>query len=130
MPQATGMRTPPMPLGDSWSGFCHAAPAAEWQPDPNTLQQLCNFGYARAKCPRVPADGPDAVRFSVSNDRDGILGIYWVMEREHLPFAHGPLEYAHAQAGFLAAHPDACVARQAQSYVASYLRRKGDSGRA
>jgi hypothetical protein len=57
MAQATGKRTPPMPLGDAWSGVCRAAPSGEWQPDPNTLQQHCNFGYAQSqKCARVPAD--------------------------------------------------------------------------
>jgi hypothetical protein len=129
MPQATGKKTPPMPLGDSWSGVCRAAPAGEWRPDPHTLQQLCNFGYAREKCWRVPADGPDAVRFGISHDREGLVGIYWVMEKDHLPFAHGPLDYSRADAGFRTAHPDACVTRQAQAYVSSYLRRKGDSSR-
>jgi hypothetical protein len=129
MPQAIGKRTPPMPLGDSWSGVCRSEPSGEWLPDPNTLQQLCNFGYAREKCMRVPADAPDAVRFGVSYDRDGTVRIYWVMEKDHLPFAHGQLEYSHADSGFRTAHPDACVTQQAQAYMASYLRRKGDCGR-
>lgn len=128
MPQATGKKTPPMPLGDPWSGVCRATPGGEWLPDPHTLQQLCNFGYARNKCTRVPADAPDAVRFTISNDRDGIVLIYWVTEKDHLPFAHGPLEYSRAEAGFRIAHPDACVTQQAQAYVGSYLRRKGESG--
>jgi hypothetical protein len=129
MPLATGKRTPPMPLGDAWSGVCRAAPGGDWLPDPNTLQQLCNFGYARGKCGCVPSDVPDAVRFGVSHDRDGLIRIYWVMEKDHLPFAHGPLEYSRADAGFLAAHPDARVTQQAQAYVSSYLRRKEVSGR-
>jgi hypothetical protein len=124
MPLATGKRMPPMPLGDAWSGICRAAPAGEWRPDPNTLQQLCNFGYARGKCARVPSDGPDAVRFSISHDRDGIVSIYWVMEKDHLPFAHGPLEYSRTEAGFRTVHPDARVTQQAQAYVISYLRRQ------
>jgi len=120
---------PPMPLGEAWSGVCRAAPAGECLPDPNILQQLCNFGYAREKCARVPADAPDAVRFGISQDRGGIVRLYWVMEKNHLPFAHGPLEYSRAEAGFRSAHPDACVRQQAQAYVSSYLRRKGESGR-
>src|ERR1035438_1653010 len=104
-----------MPLGDAWSGVCRAAPDREWLPDANTLQQLCNFGYAREKCARVPADTPDAVR------------IYWVMEKDHLPFAHGPLEYSRAEADFWTAHPDACITQQALAYLGSYLHRKGDS---
>ena len=118
-----------MPLGDAWSGVCRAPGEGEWMPDPNTLQQLCNFGYARERCARVPADSPDAVRFGVSYDLDGIVGINWVMEKDHLPFAHGPLEYSRLDAGFRAAHPDACVSQQAQAYVSSYLRRKAESGR-
>jgi hypothetical protein len=126
MPQATGKKAPPMPLGDAWSGVCLATLEAEWRPDPRTLQQHCNFGYAREKCGRVPADAPDAVRFSIAQDRDGLIGIQWVMEKEHLPFAHGPLEYSRATAGFVVAHPDARLTQQAQAYVASYLRRKRD----
>jgi hypothetical protein len=127
--QSTGKKSPPVPLGDSWSGVCRAAPESDWLPDANTLQQLCNFGYARQKCARVPAGAADAVRFTISNDHDGLVGIYWVMEKDHLPFAHGPLEYSRAESGFLAAHPDARVSQQAQAYVSSYLRRKEASGR-
>jgi hypothetical protein len=115
-----------MPLGDAWSGICRAA-LAEGHPDANTLQQLCNFGYAREKCALVPPGVPDAVRFTISNDREGLIRIYWVMEKDHLPFAHGPLEYSRAEAGFIAPHPDASLNRQAQAYVSSYLRRKGGS---
>jgi hypothetical protein len=118
-----------MPLGDAWSGVCRAAAAGEWLPDPQTVQQFCNFGYAREKCARVPVDGPDAVRFGISNDREDLIRIYWVMEKDHLPFAHGPLEYSRAEAGFQIPHPDACVAQQAQAYVSGYLRRKEDCAR-
>jgi hypothetical protein len=116
-----------MPLGGAWSGICRAAPAGEWRPDSNVQQQLCNFGYARGKCPRVPAGAPDAVRFSISDDREGLIRIYWVMEKDHSPFAHGPLEYSRAEAGFLAAHADASLTRQAQAYIGSYLSRTGDA---
>ncbi len=129
MPQATGKKTPPMPLGDAWSGQCRAAPPDEWSPDPHTVQQLCNFGYAREKCARVPGDGPDAVRFGVAQDRDGLVRIYWVMEKNHLPFAHGPLEYSRADADFRNLPADACAARQARAYIGSYFRRTGEPGR-
>jgi len=36
------------------------------------------------------------------------------------------LEYSRADAGFKTPHPDACVTRQAQAYVGSYLRYKVD----
>jgi len=125
-PQATRKTTPPAPLGDTWSGACHATPD-EWLPDPSTARELCNFGYARARCGRLPDDAPDAVRFAISYDRDGLIGIYWVMEKDHLPLAHGSLEYSDGGTRCLAAHPDACVARQAQAYLASFLRRKSES---
>jgi hypothetical protein len=51
------------------------------------------------------------------------------MEKDHLPFAHGPLEYSRAKSGFLAAHPDVRVTQQARAYISSYLRRIEDSGR-
>jgi hypothetical protein len=126
--QATGQPMPPAPLGDTWSGFCCAGPG-EWQPDAHTVEQLCNFGYARDRCARLPADAPDAVRFSISHDQDGLIRIYWVMEKAHLPFAHGSLEYSPGTMQFHPTHPDACVAGQAQAYVSSYLRRKGESVR-
>ena len=115
---------PPMPLGDAWSGVCRARPGAEWQPDAATEQQFCNFGYAREKCGRVPSDSADAVRFAIARDQEGLIRISWVMEKDHLPFAHGALEYSSADASFGAAHPDACVAGQAQAYAQSYLIRK------
>jgi hypothetical protein len=74
-------------------------------------------------------DVADAVRFCISHDHDGLIRIYWVMEKDHLPFAHGPLEYSRAKSGFLAAHPDVRVTQQARAYISSYLRRIEDSGR-
>ena len=125
----TGQKSPPGPLGDFWSGICRAQPEREWLPDAATAERLCNFGYASEKCPRFPADGADAVRFSISRDQDGMIGIYWVVEKNHLPFAHGPLEYSREAARFTLPHTDARVAQQAQAYVSSYLRRKEDLGR-
>ena len=127
LPQATGKRTPPMPLGDAWSGACRAQPETEWSPDPLTAQQFCNFGYARGKCARIPVAGPDAVRFSITHDRDGLIRIYWVMEKDHMPYAHGPSEYSRADRSFRDLPADPCAARQAQAYLSDYLRRKGET---
>ena len=118
-----------VPLGDRWSGVCRAAPDTGWQPDTTTIRQLCNFGYARTKCPHVPEEGPDAVRFTIVDDRNGVIRIYWVTEKDHLPFAHGPLDYRRAESAFAQPHPDACIAQQAVAYVSSYLRRRGESSR-
>ena len=126
MPQPAGKKAPPMPLGDAWRGVCRATPEGEWLPDAGTTRQLCNFGYAGEKCPRFPCGGPDAVRFAISHDQDELIRIYWVVEKDHLPFAHGPLEYSRVEGAFQPPHPDACIAQQAQAYVSSYLRRKED----
>jgi hypothetical protein len=125
----TGKKSPG-PLGDVWAGICRAQPESEWLPDAAMAQQFCNFGYAREKCPRFPVDSADAVRFSISRDQDGVIGIYWVVEKNHMPFAHGPLEYSREAARFTLSHTDARVAQQAQAYVSSYLRRKEDLARA
>ena len=115
-----------LPLGDRWAGICRAVPDVPWQPDEAMLQRLCNLGYARGTCARFPSgDGPDAVRFTVSLDHGSSLRIYYVMERDHLPFAHGPLEYSVAAGAFLNPLAGETASRQAEAYVESYLRRKG-----
>lgn len=116
-----------MPLGDSWSGWCRAQAESEFAPDSGTAARLCNFGYVRGECSRAPSDGPDAVRFSISRDRDGVVGIEWVMEKGHYPFANGPLEYVRADSTFRETPADSCLAQQARAYVSSYLRRKDES---
>jgi hypothetical protein len=117
------------PLGDIWCGVCRLAPEDEPQPAPINSQQFCNFGYAAGQCPRFRAGLPDAVRFCVSHDQSGIIRIQWVIEKDHLPFAQGSLEYSRERADFTAAHADARLTRQAQVYVSSYLRRTGDGPR-
>jgi hypothetical protein len=111
-------------LGDAYSGRCEADPAIPADPDPVTLRDCCNLGYARGKCARFPdAAGPDAIRFAVTADSGGSVRIYWVREKGHEPFDHGPLEYSIGAQAFLAAAADPAVEQQARAYVASYLRR-------
>jgi hypothetical protein len=120
-----------LPLGDDWAGACRAAPEQPWQPDAATLRPLCNLGYARGACSHFPDDdGPDAVRFTVSGDDGATLRLYYVVERNHHPFAHGPLAYLRAIAGFAGAPESGSLRRQAQAYVESYLRRKSDAASA
>jgi len=114
-----------LPLGGHWSGICRAVPEPASQPDAATVRALCNFGYARGICDRFPeGDGPDAVRFTIASDDGATLRLYYVVERNHHPFAHGPLAYSRTLAAF-AGHPaDQALRSQAQAYVESYLRRK------
>ncbi|MBI3665173.1 MAG: hypothetical protein HY236_02940 [Acidobacteria bacterium] len=113
------------PLGDGYAGWCTAEPGVEFQPEKTALVECCNLGYARGSCERFPrGGGPDAVRFSVTDDRDGIIRVYFVVEGNHRPREHGPLEYEVKRRAMLVPHPDPIVNRQAEAYVESYLRRK------
>ncbi len=120
--------TPPrLPLGDPYHGMCCVNPTREIQPDRETVRQYCNLGYARGKCPHFPKDaGPDAVRFTVAGDQDGALQLFYVLEKDHAPLEHGPLEYSLELGRFSVSHSNELLRRQAQAYVESYLRRKND----
>ncbi len=114
-----------LPLGDGFAGLCHADPANRFRPGDETLQQYCNLGYARRSCACFPDNGgPDAVRFTVSGDQNGIVQIYYVLERDHRPCEHGPLEYDAERGAFTAPPVSPQLERQAAVYVEGYLRRK------
>ena len=129
--QPGSSRNATLPLGDSWDGLCYAVPDAPWQPGADLLHPTCNLGYARGACPRFPSiDGPDAVRFTVSGDDGASLRMYYVVERDHLPFAHGAIEYSVARGTLLGSPLAEVLQRQARAYAESYLRRKPEaSGR-
>lgn len=128
-PRAGDPRFALLPLGDVWTGTCHADPGNAVQPDESALQPLCNLGYARGVCPRFPANdgGPDAARFTIRQDDGASLRLYYVLERDHQPFAHGPLEFAVGRDGPTTALAGSLTGRQARAYVASYLRRKAEA---
>ena len=116
-------------------GTCRAGLDRDAEPDTAVLDSLCNFGYARGRCPRFRADdpGPDAVRFAITRVAGPSLEICYVLERDHHPFAHGSLSYSLAAGCFLPAEegtpPREIVARQAEAYVKSYLRRQPEAYR-
>ena len=115
---------PRLPLGDAYAGRCQADPALPADPDPVTLRDCCNLGYARGKCARFPdSTGPDAVRFAVTADAGASVSIYWVRERAHEPFDHGALEYSIDSHVFTGPSVESAVQQQAEAYVQSYLRR-------
>lgn len=104
-----------LPLGDRWAGLCHTDPVSPAEPQDALC---CNLGYARGQCTRFPDDaGPDAVRFTIARDDGAAVQVYYVVERDHHPFAHGPLDAASGGAPLLQ--------RQAAAYLESYRRRKG-----
>jgi hypothetical protein len=118
-----------LPLGDFWSGECRATAGQPWTPDDSHLHRLCNLGYARGACDRFPAanspDTPDAVRFTISRVEGQLIHLYFVIERDHHPFAHGPLAYSTAEQSLVTgSSAGESLARQAEAYAGSYLRRK------
>ena len=116
---------PRLPLGDPYTGLCRVDPMRDWRPDDATLRHSCNLGYARGRCPRFPKEaGPDATRFSVTGDQDGLLTIFYVSEQGHTPLEHGTLEYSATMGRFLRGHSNRLLQKQAQAYVDSYLLRK------
>jgi hypothetical protein len=126
----------PLPLGDGWSGLCHAPNGPPVEPDQAQLVALCHLGYVRGRCRHFPKDdtGADAVRFAVSADSGTAVDLDYVLERDHHPFAHGSMSYSLPLRRFLStgalSQPGARIlARQAEAYVESYLRRQKEAAR-
>ena len=150
-------RPPRLPLGDPYSGVCVAHPAEPFAaPDEltrtpgaeeeasfpvgmevragpvrvseETQRELCNCGYARGKCQQFPEDGVgDAVRFSITGVTGGLVKLVYVVEKNHAPIEHGPLEYIDGQ--FLNGKTGEIplgetLTAQARAFVESYLRRR------
>jgi hypothetical protein len=117
------------PLRNFWSGMCHAEPAQPFeQTDEGVLSDCCNMGYARGKCSRFPAaPGPDAVRFTVARDAERMILLSFAIEKNHLPYAQGALEYSREEQKFAASHPDRLIEQQARAYLAGYLHVKPQS---
>lgn len=130
-----------LPLGAGFGGTC-CAPTPAWAksaqpggpgaggehaevaPDDNTLRDFCNLGHAHG-CSRLPADRrADSVRFAVAQDSGESIVLNYVYDRDHLPIAHGRLEYDCVGQRWLSPVIDACLGRQAQCYLAVYLERR------
>jgi hypothetical protein len=116
---------PRLPLGDPYRGVCHAHAADVFEPLETAQRDLCNCGYARGRCQRFPEDSAaDAVRFSITGDRDGLVRLVYVVEKNHAPAEHGALEYAVDEARLLNNHTSELLAGQANAFLQSYLRRR------
>ena len=129
--RASDSRYAMLPLGDAWDGTCLAAQEPANAPDETTLLNCCNMGYARECCPRFPAgDGPDAVRFTIAGGDERHVRLYYVLERDHHPWAHGPLEFSTGRDEFVEPPSSNIVERLGRAYVRSYLRRKAEASAA
>lgn len=76
---------PRLPLGAPYEGRCQAEDGGEVQPEAAILRDLCNFGYARGRCPLFPPGSAeaDAVRFHAGR---------YVLEKNYSPWRTGPVE--------------------------------------
>jgi hypothetical protein len=121
------VRPPRYPLGDLFSGTCHAKPS---DPAEGSQNELCNCGYARSRCDRFPGpSAPDAVRFSVTDDTPNRLLIVYVVEKDHAPVEFGTLEYLIADSRLHGPRVSDVLAQQARAFLESYLsRRAGKRG--
>lgn len=107
----------PPPLGDHYSGRCVAH--EPFEPDSETVRDLCNYGYVRGRCARFPGgDAADAVRFAIGSDDETIVVIRYAIERDHYPLDQGEVSLRRT-----ARKADSVLLRQAQAYLKSYLRR-------
>ena len=121
---------PRYPLGDLFSGTCHASASdlTEGHHDDHQ-EESCNFGYALGRCDRFPGgDAADAVRFSVTEDLPTRLSVVYVIEKDHAPVAHGTLEYSIADARFVGPVLSHVLVQQAHAFLESYLSRRASSG--
>ncbi len=115
-----------LPLGAGWAGTCTAPGHEGARPSGEELKSGCNLGYAKS-CRRLPAERhADAVRFALGEERDGILHVLFVCERDYLPAGNGELLYQAENASWLHSHPDACVQRMAECYVQAKRARRAN----
>lgn len=124
-----------LPLGAGWCGQC-TAPGHEGEvPAQDILEAFCNLGYADC-CAWAPRERVwDAVRFAVAPP-DGkhaekasappasVLRLRFVCERNHLPVAHGDLEFDLPSASWLRMHADPRIQKMAECFLQSYLQKK------
>ncbi len=113
-----------LPLGAGWAGTCTSSGHEGTRPSHEELKSGCNLGYATT-CSRLPAERhADAVRFALGEERDGILHVLFVYERDYLPAGHGELLYQTATASWLQSHDDPRVQRMAECYLQAQRTRR------
>jgi hypothetical protein len=121
------LHAPRLPLGGLYRGICYAG-AEPFQPPKSSQDDLCNCGYARGRCDRLPDGAADAVRFSKLSDAGGRLKLVYIVEKNHVPAESGTIEYPLAETR-LEEDPTRLLAVQAQAFVQSYLRFSGSTSR-
>lgn len=103
-----------------------ADPNTPVEPDSDELRRFCNLGYARGACVRFPRStgAADAVRFSIAGDRNSVIDIVYILEKDYGPVRHATLVWNLAESGFSTALESPAVEAQARRFVESYLKRR------
>ena len=123
------VRPPRLPLGDPWSGTCHARADDIVEPPDLQQREVCNCGYARTRCDRFPGgEAADAMRFSITGDTGGRIRLVYIVEKDHAPASHGVLEFP--ESGEKITGVSYLLAEQAKAFLESYLRRRTHSASA
>jgi hypothetical protein len=109
-----------LPLGWGWDGVCMAPGHEGVIPPAAQLQSGCNLGYA-AGCPQLPRQPEwDAVRFVVTREQASRVCLAYVCEKNHLPGDHGLLDYSLTANQWTNSHPNACIQKQAECFLAAW----------
>jgi len=112
-----------LPLGAGFGGRCMAAGHHGEAPAEDELKQFCNLGYSSG-CARLPEQRTaDANRFFV-RQQGAMLLVDFCSERQHLPVEHASLRFDSGLQAWIEGHGDACVQRQAECAVESFVRRR------
>ncbi len=86
------------------------------------MREVCNSGYGRHGCEQFPlSSAADAIRFHVAKDAGQLLQIQYVFEKDCWPTERGTFDWA-AGGDF---SPNEILRRQADAFIESYLRRRG-----
>jgi hypothetical protein len=114
-----------LPLGAAWRGSCSAPGQVGGIPNEDELKNGCNLGYARG-CKRLPMERTaDAVRFAIVRERGSEIEVRYAYERNYEPGDHGSLQFKLADGAWTASSAETQLARMAQCFLQSYLRREG-----
>ena len=112
-----------LPLGGGYLGRCTAPSHEGYEPVTEELRDWCNLGYA-ARCPRMPEQRRgDSNRYRVTETGAQIV-IFQCSELRYAPVAQASLRFDAESRACLSPHADACIQRQAECVLESWLHRR------
>jgi hypothetical protein len=125
-PAADWEPAPRVPLGAPYYGWCAAGETLH-APDAHRIREVCNFGYARTRCPWFPETMKvDAYRYTLRKTANGEWRVIWVAESQYAPAAFGELRLG-SGAEVLANGAPEPVQWQARAFVEAEWRKRGNA---